>query len=243
MRGGVAGKGRRGGLGGVDAEAGSPDVHYFRHAGSAGVTSGYLQEVAYSWGRHTWETLEASGYQPGPSNVDHMLCFPQIFPQRCQIGKLLFKCLGAAGNGLRFGIYGNKRDLLVYPGDKLAQSNAVNPTAFQSVQVTLNLSVEAGSLLWLVLQYETSSDAVETRGQFSNEMLPLGGLLTSAWTTLDTWATHGVRPFVGWKIPRAYADGLPSQAPTGVGEETILSHNAAGNSYQLPQVGFTLRTP
>lgn len=224
-RGGRPGHHLRGGRPGIDTPAGTPDIHFFRHGG-----------LAYSWGRHTWETLEAGNYVT-VSNT--LICLPQIFARPCTIASLYYKNLSGIGDGLRFGIYGNRTEGVLYPGRRLWSSADYLPSNIQSIATAPSLGIDDAGLFWLVIQANTGG--TQTRGQFSNEMLTLGGLPLAAWTSNNAWSSDAtLRPFVGWSVPYAYALGLPAEVPIGGSETTLLTHNAAGIGYALPQLGFTL---
>jgi hypothetical protein len=224
-------------------DAATPDLHYYRsHRGSDPLATDATYAAAYVWGRHTWEAQVTSTFLL-PAN--QVVFIPHIFPKRCRVASLLYQSVANVGSGLRFGIYGSRNDGLIFPdtGAPLWEHEDDGPENNEALTMAPGLLVEGGSLLWLALLAATDTGDVQTRGMVATEAFALGGLSLDAWSNGADWGSNpGAAPVVGWRVPRAYALGLPEDLEPGDGEAAYRTHSG-GTPVVLPALGFTFGVP
>jgi hypothetical protein len=218
--------------------AGSGDLHYWRQQGDAGTTTGGRQEAVYAWGRERWETSQAGNYT---LTADEVMILPNIFTRSCTISALHYVNYSGVGTGFRIALYLNRTDNLLYPGARAWQSDAYLPAHLERLTMAPALAVTAPAVLWLAVNSApaTMGGTLQTMGQFTNELVHLGGCPVDAWQTGSPWNLPVHMPWIGWRLPLAYDPaGLPETMPIGAGEQKVISLNNGASRYPLPAIGY-----
>jgi hypothetical protein len=134
----------------VGAGVGGDFSAFKQQAGTIGQTLGPDQDLVYLPGLVSGGLLTDAAIP-----VDEIQLTPQVFPVAGKISDLLVRqtAVGAPINPLfRLGVYRNRQDGLIYPGELLFDSGdqvgALGATELKQIPIVPPLAVAAGELLW-----------------------------------------------------------------------------------------------
>lgn len=233
MRGGPAGRGLRGGPGGIDFTSAPPEFRFFRRSDTGGATGQIyvpgLNETARIGATDTSPLIlgKISINAQDPTAGERLIAVPEVFPRSARIVRVLQYVDSALGfpatNKIRCGIYDDAGLGNPYPQNLLWDSGDVAITAIglKEVPVSPALGVAAGSLLWFVLAYseDVRTNDVNFRMAVSGSLFPILGMQRSE------LSAPLPRLGCGWRHDQAYG-AMPTTFPTSAPSRNLCMVNA-----------------
>jgi hypothetical protein len=219
MRGGRPGAGARGGKAGIDLDTSTPDAHYYRVTSRATLEAwtGSQPDMVHPWG----VLISSGAFAAGTPLANQLYALPMIVARACAITTLMSRQRSAASTAgteqLRWGIYGNLGEGLLYPGSLLWDSGAATWAGNTRYTASPGLSLEPG-IYWLATVANTAFVASSrTFDQIATTALaPMMGtpsdLLTAGAGGSAAYTVAYRHAFVFAALP----DPFPSSAPTGL---------------------------
>lgn len=247
MRGGVGGRGIRGGKGAIDETPPSGGVTFKRYRLEDPGSFTSASTRVHLAGLHSMETTagtqvaveENQSASLASGAAQTLYAIPEFFHDKGRIVRLLCKIASnPAANGLgRMAIYRNAARGNPYPGSRVADSGDLDFSTAGVKGGSVSVSVSAGELLWFVwicnAQFQTNTTSLLALK--TGCMFPLlGSQLTDSFATGNDKSSFGV----GWRHAHtwnggALPDPFPSSSPTA-----LLATSSTLSSYSQPAIYF-----